>query len=84
MHQSALRDYAGFEHGLLSASMWVPSPAAHRLLSIRIQSMLAYALVQPRDSVASLKARTQECERELVVQTLAAIALGELRLVARP
>jgi phosphoribosylglycinamide formyltransferase-1 len=32
------------------------------------------------DSIASLKARTQACERELVVQTLAAIALGELRL----
>ena len=40
--------------------------------------------VEARDSVASLKARTQECERELVVQTLAAIALGELRLVGRP
>ena len=40
--------------------------------------------VHAGDSVASLKARTQECERELVVQTLAAIALGELRLVAQP
>ena len=37
--------------------------------------------VEAGDSVASLKARTQECERELVVQTLAAIALGELQLV---
>jgi phosphoribosylglycinamide formyltransferase-1 len=36
--------------------------------------------VGPGDSIASLKARTQACERELVVQTLAAIALGELRL----
>ena len=36
--------------------------------------------VEAGDSVASLKARTQECERELVVQALAAIALGELRL----
>jgi len=40
--------------------------------------------VEAGDSVASLKARTQKCERELVVQTLAAIALGELRLVAPP
>jgi phosphoribosylglycinamide formyltransferase 1 len=40
--------------------------------------------VEAGDSVASLKARTQECERELVVQTLAAIALGKLRLVDRP
>lgn len=40
--------------------------------------------VEAGDSVASLKARTQECERELVVQTLAAIALGELRLIGRP
>ncbi len=37
--------------------------------------------VEAGDSVASLKARTQACERELVVQTLAAIALGELRPV---
>ncbi|HVQ11964.1 MAG TPA: phosphoribosylglycinamide formyltransferase [Vicinamibacterales bacterium] len=37
--------------------------------------------VCPGDSVASLKARTQECERGLVVQILAAIALGELQLV---
>jgi phosphoribosylglycinamide formyltransferase-1 len=36
--------------------------------------------VGPGDSIASLKARTRACERELVVQTLAAIALGELRL----
>jgi phosphoribosylglycinamide formyltransferase-1 len=36
--------------------------------------------VGPGDSIASLKARTQACERELVVHTLAAIALGELRL----
>ena len=40
--------------------------------------------VEAGDSVASLKSRTQECERELVVQTLAAIALGEMRLVGRP
>jgi phosphoribosylglycinamide formyltransferase-1 len=40
--------------------------------------------VKAGDSVASLKARTQKCERELVVQALAAIALGELRLVGRP
>jgi phosphoribosylglycinamide formyltransferase-1 len=40
----------------------------------------AQVRVEAGDSVASLKARTQKCERELVVQTLAAIALGELRL----
>lgn len=34
------------------------------------------------DSVASLTARVREREREVVVQTLAAIATGELRLVA--
>lgn len=32
------------------------------------------------DSVESLKARVRECERPLVVETLAAIATGELRL----
>ena len=32
------------------------------------------------DTVASLKARVQACEREAVVKTLAAIACGELIL----
>lgn len=36
--------------------------------------------VEPADSVDTLRARTQICERELVVGTLAAIAAGELRL----
>ena len=36
--------------------------------------------VLPGDTVASLKARVQACERELVVNTLAAIASGELVL----
>jgi phosphoribosylglycinamide formyltransferase-1 len=40
--------------------------------------------IEAGESLASLKARTQACERELVVQTLAAIALGELRLGDRP
>jgi len=34
--------------------------------------------VQPTDSVASLKARVRECEREVVVETLASIARGDL------
>ena len=38
--------------------------------------------VEADDCVESLKARVRECEREVVVQTLAAIATGELRLVA--
>ena len=36
--------------------------------------------VLPGDTVASLKARVQACEREAVVETLAAIASGELVL----
>jgi phosphoribosylglycinamide formyltransferase-1 len=36
--------------------------------------------VHPDDSVESLKARVQACEREVVVETLAAIARGELAL----
>ena len=40
--------------------------------------------VLPGDTVESLKARVQECEREAVVQTLAAIATGELLLAQRP
>jgi phosphoribosylglycinamide formyltransferase 1 len=36
--------------------------------------------VLPGDTVASLKARVQACEREAVVKTLAAIASGELAL----
>jgi phosphoribosylglycinamide formyltransferase 1 len=36
--------------------------------------------VLPEDTVDSLKARVQACERELVVNTLAAIASGELVL----
>jgi len=36
--------------------------------------------VLPGDTVASLKARVQACERAAVVQTLAAIARGELTL----
>ncbi len=39
--------------------------------------------VKPGDTVASLKARVRECERETVVETLAAIARGELLLAAR-
>ena len=34
--------------------------------------------VLPGDTVESLKARVQACEREAVVKTLAAIASGEL------
>ena len=36
--------------------------------------------VHPGDTIESLKARVQACEREAVVQTLAAIASGELML----
>jgi phosphoribosylglycinamide formyltransferase-1 len=36
--------------------------------------------VLPGDTVESLKARVQACEREAVIQTLAAIASGELVL----
>jgi len=36
--------------------------------------------IEAKDCVESLKARVQECERDIVVQTLAAIATGELRL----
>ena len=36
--------------------------------------------VLPDDTLESLKARVQACERELVVDTLAAIASGELSL----
>jgi phosphoribosylglycinamide formyltransferase-1 len=36
--------------------------------------------VEVGDSVESLKARVPECERELVVQTLAAIASGKLQV----
>jgi phosphoribosylglycinamide formyltransferase 1 len=36
--------------------------------------------VERKDCVESLKARVRECEREVVVQTLAAIASGELSL----
>ena len=36
--------------------------------------------VKSTDSVESLKARIRDCEREVVVQTLAAIATGELQL----
>jgi folate-dependent phosphoribosylglycinamide formyltransferase PurN len=32
----------------------------------------------PEDTVASLKARVQPCEREAVIKTLAAMASGEL------
>jgi phosphoribosylglycinamide formyltransferase-1 len=39
--------------------------------------------VLPGDTVESLKARVQACEREAVVKTLAAIASGELVLGAR-
>lgn len=38
--------------------------------------------VAPTDSVQSLKRRVRECEREAVVQVLAAIARGELLLTA--
>ena len=34
--------------------------------------------VLPGDTVESLKSRVQACEREVVVQTLAAMASGEL------
>ena len=37
-------------------------------------------LVLPGDTVESLKARVQACEREAVIKTLAAIASGELAL----
>jgi len=40
--------------------------------------------VLPGDTVESLKARVQACEREAVVQTLAAIATGESLLGQRP
>ena len=40
--------------------------------------------VLPGDTVESLKARVQTCEREAVVQTLAAIASGELVLGRQP
>jgi phosphoribosylglycinamide formyltransferase 1 len=36
--------------------------------------------IEPSDTVASLQARVQACERKVVVQTLAAIAAGDLRL----
>ena len=36
--------------------------------------------VQSTDSVGSLKARVRECEREVVVETLASIARGELAI----
>lgn len=36
--------------------------------------------IEPTDTVASLQARVRVCEREVVVQTLAAIAAGELHL----
>ena len=36
--------------------------------------------VLPGDTVESLKARVQACEREAVIETLAAIASGELVL----
>ena len=36
--------------------------------------------ILPGDTVESLKARVQACEREVVVNTLAAIASGELVL----
>jgi folate-dependent phosphoribosylglycinamide formyltransferase PurN len=36
--------------------------------------------IESKDCVESLKARTQEREREVVVETLAAIATGELQL----
>jgi phosphoribosylglycinamide formyltransferase-1 len=39
--------------------------------------------VLPGDTVESLKARVQACEREAVVETLAAIASGESVLGAR-
>jgi phosphoribosylglycinamide formyltransferase-1 len=38
--------------------------------------------VEAKDCVESLKARVREYERDLVVQTLADIATGELRLAA--
>jgi phosphoribosylglycinamide formyltransferase-1 len=38
--------------------------------------------VEAKDCVESLKARVRECERDVVVQTLAAIATGDLRLAA--
>jgi phosphoribosylglycinamide formyltransferase-1 len=39
--------------------------------------------VLPGDTVGSLKARVQACEREAVVETLASIARGELVLDGR-
>ena len=36
--------------------------------------------VLPGDTIESLKARVQACEREVIVKTLAAIASGELVL----
>jgi len=36
--------------------------------------------IESKDCVESLKARTREREREVVVETLAAIAIGELQL----
>lgn|SRR5262249_27779859 len=36
--------------------------------------------VETKDCVESLKARVRKCERDVVVETLAAIATGELRL----
>ena len=36
--------------------------------------------IESKDCVESLKARTREREREVVVETLAALAIGELRL----
>lgn len=38
--------------------------------------------IEIKDCVESLKARVREREREVVVETLAAIASGELRLAA--
>lgn len=37
--------------------------------------------VEAEDSVASLKPRTQACERELIVEMLAMMARGELKLI---
>jgi phosphoribosylglycinamide formyltransferase 1 len=36
--------------------------------------------VETTDCIESLKARVRKCERDVVVETLAAIATGELRL----
>jgi len=38
--------------------------------------------IERKDCMESLKARVRDCERDVVVQTLAAIATGELRLPA--